>query len=129
MPEHQSDIFVTFTVMMEIILEPTSSKLLSKIKILDCKHAEGTAKNSQDNKVEIKMEMEIPRTSGVYLITACSYSTDTSKELMKVQVTSYAIAADLSEMELKKILIEKMEGNKGTCADYLSDGGNPTSGV
>nr|GFA43123.1 hypothetical protein [Tanacetum cinerariifolium] len=26
--------------------------------------------------------------------------------------TSYAIAADLSEMELKKILIEKMEGNK-----------------
>nr|GEU83668.1 retrovirus-related Pol polyprotein from transposon TNT 1-94 [Tanacetum cinerariifolium] len=29
-----------------------------------------------------------------------------------VKVTSYAIAADLSEMELKKILIEKMEGNK-----------------
>nr|GFC29087.1 hypothetical protein [Tanacetum cinerariifolium] len=26
--------------------------------------------------------------------------------------TLYAIAADLSEMELKKILIEKMEGNK-----------------
>nr|GEY34340.1 hypothetical protein [Tanacetum cinerariifolium] len=26
--------------------------------------------------------------------------------------TSYAIAADLSEMELKKILIERMEGNK-----------------
>nr|GFD12704.1 hypothetical protein [Tanacetum cinerariifolium] len=63
--------------------------------------------------------------------------------------TSYVVAADLSKMELKKILIEKMEGNKriynrdsisttvyqsvcscrGTCADYLSDGGNPTSGV
>nr|GFB52640.1 hypothetical protein [Tanacetum cinerariifolium] len=28
--------------------------------------------------------------------------------------TSYAVAADLSEMELKKILIEKMEGNKET---------------
>nr|GFD36195.1 hypothetical protein [Tanacetum cinerariifolium] len=26
--------------------------------------------------------------------------------------TSYAVVADLSEMELKKILIEKMEGNK-----------------
>nr|GFD36577.1 hypothetical protein [Tanacetum cinerariifolium] len=26
--------------------------------------------------------------------------------------TSYAVAADLSEMELKKIIIEKMEGNK-----------------
>nr|GEY43921.1 hypothetical protein [Tanacetum cinerariifolium] len=31
------------------------------------------------------------------------------KELVK---TSYAVAADLSEMELKKILIEKMESNK-----------------
>nr|GFC06020.1 hypothetical protein [Tanacetum cinerariifolium] len=26
--------------------------------------------------------------------------------------TSYVVAADLSEMDLKKILIEKMEGNK-----------------
>nr|GEZ76759.1 hypothetical protein [Tanacetum cinerariifolium] len=35
------------------------------------------------------------------------------KEQVKEQVkTSYAVAADLSEMELKKILIEKMEGNK-----------------
>nr|GFD45128.1 hypothetical protein [Tanacetum cinerariifolium] len=29
-----------------------------------------------------------------------------------VHQTSYVVAADLSEMELKKILIEKMEGNK-----------------
>nr|GFC31442.1 hypothetical protein [Tanacetum cinerariifolium] len=35
------------------------------------------------------------------------------KEKVKEQVTtSYAIDVDLSEMELKKILIEKMEGNK-----------------
>nr|GEU38755.1 hypothetical protein [Tanacetum cinerariifolium] len=35
------------------------------------------------------------------------------KEQVKEQVkTSYIIAADLSEMELKKIIIEKMEGNK-----------------
>nr|GFB03800.1 hypothetical protein [Tanacetum cinerariifolium] len=35
------------------------------------------------------------------------------KEHVKEQVkTSYAVAADLSEMELKKILIEKIEGNK-----------------
>nr|GEV32605.1 hypothetical protein [Tanacetum cinerariifolium] len=34
------------------------------------------------------------------------------KEQVKEQVkTSYAVAADISEMELKKILIEKMEGN------------------
>nr|GEV20954.1 reverse transcriptase domain-containing protein [Tanacetum cinerariifolium] len=51
MPEHQSDIFVIFIVTMEILLEPTSNKLLSKIKILDHNHVEGTAKNSQDNKV------------------------------------------------------------------------------
>nr|GFD59877.1 hypothetical protein [Tanacetum cinerariifolium] len=32
--------------------------------------------------------------------------------------TSYAIAADLFKMELKKILIEKMEGNKSIqCSD------------
>nr|GEW47856.1 reverse transcriptase domain-containing protein [Tanacetum cinerariifolium] len=37
------------------------------------------------------------------------------KEQVKEQVkTSYAVAADLSEMELKKILIEKIEGNKET---------------
>nr|GFC76063.1 hypothetical protein [Tanacetum cinerariifolium] len=35
------------------------------------------------------------------------------KEQVKEQVkTSYAVAADLSEMKLKKILIEKIEGNK-----------------
>nr|GFB23749.1 hypothetical protein [Tanacetum cinerariifolium] len=35
------------------------------------------------------------------------------KEQVKEHVkTSYAVAADLSEIELKKILIEKMEGNK-----------------
>nr|GEU52742.1 hypothetical protein [Tanacetum cinerariifolium] len=35
------------------------------------------------------------------------------KEQVKEQVkTSYAVAADLSEIELKKILIEKIEGNK-----------------
>ncbi|GJR41961.1 hypothetical protein Tco_1310064 [Tanacetum coccineum] len=39
-----------------------------------------------DTQVQVKMEMEIPRSSGVYFLTACSYSTDTSKELMKAQV-------------------------------------------
>ncbi|GJZ96353.1 thiamine phosphate phosphatase-like protein [Tanacetum coccineum] len=39
---------------------------------------------------EVKMEMEIPHSSGVYFITACSYSTDTYKDLMKAQVLSDA---------------------------------------
>ncbi|GKB35639.1 hypothetical protein Tco_0880581, partial [Tanacetum coccineum] len=36
--------------------------------------------------VQVKMEMEIPDSSGVNFITICSYSTDTSKDLMKEQV-------------------------------------------
>ncbi|GJW71879.1 hypothetical protein Tco_0128796 [Tanacetum coccineum] len=43
-------------------------------------------RSSQDLEVQVKMEMEIPRSSGVNFITACSYSTDTSKDLMKAQV-------------------------------------------
>nr|GFD24718.1 hypothetical protein [Tanacetum cinerariifolium] len=36
--------------------------------------------------------------------------------------TSYAVAADLSEMDLKKILIEKIEGNKRDDDDEPSAG-------
>nr|GEU89469.1 hypothetical protein [Tanacetum cinerariifolium] len=39
--------------------------------------------------------------------------------------TSYAVAADLSEMELKKILIEKMEGNKDVTMMMLIRTKNP----
>ncbi|GJV63753.1 hypothetical protein Tco_1474581 [Tanacetum coccineum] len=42
-------------------------------------------RSSQDLEVQVKMEMKIPRTSGVYFITACSYSTNTSNDIMKVQ--------------------------------------------
>ncbi|GKF20139.1 hypothetical protein Tco_0068777, partial [Tanacetum coccineum] len=37
--------------------------------------------------VQVKMAMEIPCSSGVYFITACSYSTDTFNDLMKAQMT------------------------------------------
>nr|GEV82079.1 hypothetical protein [Tanacetum cinerariifolium] len=36
--------------------------------------------------VQVKMEMKIPHSSGVYFITACPYSTNTSTVLMKIQV-------------------------------------------
>ncbi|GJU38297.1 hypothetical protein Tco_1191254 [Tanacetum coccineum] len=39
-----------------------------------------------DLEVQVKMEMEIPRSNGVNFITACSYLTDTSKDIMKAQV-------------------------------------------
>ncbi|GJZ77461.1 retrovirus-related pol polyprotein from transposon TNT 1-94 [Tanacetum coccineum] len=57
---HPSDTYV-FTMKMEILLEPTSNKLM----------------------VQVKIEMEIPRSSGVNFITTCSYSTDTSKDLFE----------------------------------------------
>ncbi|GJV79778.1 hypothetical protein Tco_1515648 [Tanacetum coccineum] len=39
-----------------------------------------------DLEVQVKMEMEISRSSGVNFITVCSYSIDTSKDIMKAQV-------------------------------------------
>ncbi|GJS64153.1 hypothetical protein Tco_0678717 [Tanacetum coccineum] len=42
--------------------------------------------SSHKDSVQVKMEMKIPRSSGVYFITACSYSTDTSNDVMKAQV-------------------------------------------
>nr|GFA57829.1 hypothetical protein [Tanacetum cinerariifolium] len=45
-------------------------------------------------------------------VTLTPVNPDGPQESSSMSLTSYAIAADLSEMELKKILIEKMEGNK-----------------
>ncbi|GJT85394.1 hypothetical protein Tco_1067111 [Tanacetum coccineum] len=39
-----------------------------------------------DPEVQVKMEMEIPRSNRVNFITACSYSIDKSKDVMKAQV-------------------------------------------
>ncbi|GJU58101.1 hypothetical protein Tco_1235867 [Tanacetum coccineum] len=39
-----------------------------------------------DPEVKVKIEMEIPRYSGVNFITTCSYSFDKSKDIMKAQV-------------------------------------------
>nr|GEV07032.1 hypothetical protein [Tanacetum cinerariifolium] len=57
-------------------------------------------------RVQVKMKMEIPRSSGVYFITACSYSTDTSKGLMKVQVAMAGVDRDkdAEKEETRRIL-------------------------
>ncbi|GKE69637.1 hypothetical protein Tco_1527709 [Tanacetum coccineum] len=39
-----------------------------------------------DPEVIVKMDMEIPYSSGVNFITTCSYSFDKSKDIMKAQV-------------------------------------------
>ncbi|GJT61133.1 hypothetical protein Tco_1004666 [Tanacetum coccineum] len=131
LPEHSSDTYV-FTMKMEILLEPTSNKLMlntldvsqntfSSDTSIDFKSISsliGKLGDSDVNALEdptlileilsrrfflrlnildhrsdligsgVKMEMEIPPSSGVYFINACSYSTHTSKELMKAQVTT-----------------------------------------
>ncbi|GJR57120.1 hypothetical protein Tco_1499282 [Tanacetum coccineum] len=93
---------------MEILLEQTSNKLMVDVPIKRTgKLGDSDVYTLEDptlileilsrrfflrlnlpdhRSVQVKMEMEIPRSSGVYFITACSYSTDTSKELMKAQV-------------------------------------------
>nr|GEY56270.1 hypothetical protein [Tanacetum cinerariifolium] len=72
--------------------------------------------------VQVKMEMEIPRSSGVYFITACSYLTDTSKEPRKIQVVCLSFIAswytrsdkvsscllDDGKLEAKKQLVLEM---------------------
>ncbi|GJY59919.1 hypothetical protein Tco_0459811 [Tanacetum coccineum] len=103
LPEHSSDTYV-FTMKMEILLEPTSNKLMvGKLGDSDVHTLEDPTLileimsmrfflrlNLPNHKSVltgsgVKMEMEIPRTSGVYFITACSYLTNTSNDIMKVQ--------------------------------------------
>ncbi|GJX62282.1 hypothetical protein Tco_0295182 [Tanacetum coccineum] len=96
LPEHPSDTYV-FTMKMEILLEPTSNKLMAgKLGDSDVYTLEDPTLileilsrrfflrlNLPDHRSVltgsgVKMEMEIPRSSGVYFITACLYSIDTS---------------------------------------------------
>nr|GFB96227.1 hypothetical protein [Tanacetum cinerariifolium] len=65
----------------------------------------GQVKNQVNEQVSCilpQIEESVNATLEAEVLTQSSYSSR----------TSYAIAVDLSEMELKKILIEKMEGNK-----------------
>nr|GEU36954.1 hypothetical protein [Tanacetum cinerariifolium] len=60
-----------------------------------------------------RLRDEAQRENDEFLKTVDENMQKIIKEQVKEQVkTSYVVAADLSKMELKKILIEKMEGNK-----------------
>nr|GEY93426.1 hypothetical protein [Tanacetum cinerariifolium] len=60
-----------------------------------------------------RLHDEAQRDNDEFLETVDENMQKINKEQVKEQLkTSYAIAADLSKMELKKILIEKVEGNK-----------------
>nr|GEV94638.1 hypothetical protein [Tanacetum cinerariifolium] len=59
-----------------------------------------------------RLQDSIQRENDEFLKTINDNMKKIIKELSHSSKTSYAVAADLSEMELKKILIDKMEGNK-----------------
>nr|GEW25134.1 retrovirus-related Pol polyprotein from transposon TNT 1-94 [Tanacetum cinerariifolium] len=104
--EHQSDTKV-FTMTMEILLEPTSNKLLverfnttagNHVKEILLKLNLPNHKSIlKDSKVYIKMDMEVPGSSRLTrFIAACSYSTDIYKDIMKAQELKLAIVVQLT---------------------------------
>nr|GEU86399.1 reverse transcriptase domain-containing protein [Tanacetum cinerariifolium] len=96
--QHLSDTQV-FTVKMEILLEPTSNKFYGRRsdtytrnpvkEILLNLNLPDQRLVLTDTEVHVKMKMKIPRSSKVKFITACSYSIEKSKDMMKAQI--YAI--------------------------------------
>ncbi|GJR84522.1 hypothetical protein Tco_0155307 [Tanacetum coccineum] len=96
LPEHQSDTQV-ITVKMEILLEPTSNKLMVVMRM-----ASAAAKPCQGDSSEFYLitdniytdqwgtvvfpMMAAARRGRVIFIAACSYATDKSKDIMKAQV-------------------------------------------
>ncbi|GKA15806.1 hypothetical protein Tco_0695553 [Tanacetum coccineum] len=64
---------------MEILLEPTSNKLME----------------------HLKMEMEIPCSNKIKFITACSFSNDTFEDIMKAQVSVFKASATLNIQAFK----------------------------
>nr|GEV12690.1 hypothetical protein [Tanacetum cinerariifolium] len=71
----------------------------------------------QVSKILPKIEQTVNEQLEAEVLTRSSHSSK----------TSYAVAADLSEMELKKILIKKMEGNK-RCDDDADKDEKPSIG-
>ncbi|GKC20739.1 hypothetical protein Tco_1022889, partial [Tanacetum coccineum] len=66
--------------------------------------------------VQVKMEMEIPRSNGVYFITACSYSTDTSNDLMKAQALTIK-----KGMSMPVQMSQAQDGERPQVDDQRSD--------
>ncbi|GKB16471.1 hypothetical protein Tco_0850394 [Tanacetum coccineum] len=80
---------------MEILLDLTSNKLCGRSdayagnpikEILLNLNLPDHKSVLTELKVQVKMEMEIPQSSSVKFITACSYSIDKYKHMMKAQV-------------------------------------------
>ncbi|GJS49327.1 hypothetical protein Tco_0599448 [Tanacetum coccineum] len=77
---------------MEILLEPTSNKLME----------------------HLKMEMEIPCSNKIKFITACSFSNDSFEDIMKAQISVIKASATLNIQAFK---IKKTKGEWKSVAD------------
>ncbi|GJX61014.1 hypothetical protein Tco_0293914 [Tanacetum coccineum] len=78
--------------------------------LMDCR-------SSQDLEVQVKLEIEIPCSCGVYFITACSYSTDASKELMKAQVTTNNQAFTVKKSMSMSVQLPRAQDGERTQVD------------
>nr|GEZ20789.1 uncharacterized mitochondrial protein AtMg00810-like [Tanacetum cinerariifolium] len=90
---------------LQDLLQRENDEFLRNIDENMKKIIKGQVKNQvkeQVSRILPRIEESVNATLEAEVLTRSSHSSR----------TSYAIAADLSEMELKKILIEKMEGNK-----------------
>ncbi|GJR40860.1 hypothetical protein Tco_1216544 [Tanacetum coccineum] len=71
----------------------------------------------KEYKVQVKIEMEIPHSSGVNFITACSYSTNTSIDLMKAQKFRFTkVKTASTPMETQNPLLKDEDAD--TDGDY-----------
>nr|GEY36622.1 retrovirus-related Pol polyprotein from transposon TNT 1-94 [Tanacetum cinerariifolium] len=101
----QTNPFVDATDRLQDSLQQENDEFLRNIDENMKKIINGQVKSQVREQVSCilpRIEESVNATLEAEVLTRSSYSSR----------TSYAIAADLSEMELKKILIEKMEGNK-----------------
>ncbi|GKE41683.1 hypothetical protein Tco_1468967 [Tanacetum coccineum] len=97
---------------MEILPEPTSNKLCGRSDTYAGNPVKEILLNLNlpdhrsvltEPEVHVKMEMEIPRSSKVKFITACSYSIDEYNDMMKAQI--YVIQ-DFRYSDTQKVFLE-----------------------
>ncbi|GKD65217.1 hypothetical protein Tco_1307325 [Tanacetum coccineum] len=99
--------------MMEILLEPTSNKLCGRRSDKENKQVRSVFTKP---KVHVKMEMMIPRFSRVKFKTACSYSIDKYKDMMKAQVhvTQVFRYSDTQKIFLEVIMCSRLSNPRET---------------
>nr|GFD32903.1 hypothetical protein [Tanacetum cinerariifolium] len=101
----QTNQFADATDWLQGLLQRENDEFLRNIDENMKKVLKGLVKNQvkeQVSRILPRIEESMNTTLEAEVLTRSSH----------LSITSYAVAADLSEMELKKILIEKMEGNK-----------------